>query len=107
MGYTQTSVIVTDYNQNNRIAFLKSCDSSQVLELIEPINEKSSIYHFKEGYHHICYEVNNLDTDTFIQNFKKMKIGKIFTKPIQAVAIQNRTVVFAYLTSGVFVEFLL
>lgn len=105
LGYKILNDIVVDNVQHNRILFMRSCDDSQTIELIQPINEASSVFHFKEGYHHICYEVEN--QNTFAEDFKKMRIGKIFTKPITAPAIAGRMIVFAYLTSGVFVEFLL
>ena len=63
------------------------------------------IYNFKDGYHHICYEVE--ESDTFTEEFKALKIGKIFTPKIKAPAINNRFVLFACLTNGMFVEFLL
>lgn len=104
LNYSQISDIVLDQYQNIKIVFIRSSDNSQVLELIESLDETSSIYHFKDGYHHICYEVESV---AFIEEFKKLKIGKIFSKPMQAPAIDNRQVVFGYLNSGVFVEFLL
>ena len=102
LGYDQISDIVVDYVQQNRVVFLQN--QNHKIELLEPLNEKSSIYHFKEGYHHICYEVD--DREAFLYDFKQLKIGKIFTKPIQAPAIDNREIVFACLTNGTFVEFL-
>lgn len=101
LGYKQVSDIVIDPIQNNRIVFI---DNQHTVELIEPMGEKSSIYRFKEGLHHICYEVACLET--LIDNFKAMKIGKIFTKPMPAFAMNNRKVLFACLTNGLFVEFL-
>ena len=102
LGYDQTSNIVVDNIQHNRIVFMKNqCHN---IELIEPLDEYSSIYHFNEGYHHICYEVDN--SDSFLEYFKRKKIGKIFTKPMQAPAINNRKIAFGCLTNGIFVEFL-
>ena len=101
-GFDVVSNIVVDNVQQNRVVFLQN--QNLKVELIEPLNEKSSIYHFKEGYHHICYETEN--KDAFFENFKQLKIGKIFTKPIHAPAIDNRKIVFACLTNGTFVEFL-
>ena len=86
------------------MCFIESEDKSQVLELIESLDETSSIYPFKDGYHHICYEVNGIE---FINDFKRLKIGKIFSEPVQALAINNRNVVFGCLNYGTFVEFLL
>ena len=102
LGYDQVSDIIVDNIQQNRVVFLQS--QNHKIELIEPLNEKSSIYHFKEGYHHICYEVEN--EAVFFKNFKQLKIGKIFTKPIQAPAIDNCEIVFACLANGTFAEFL-
>lgn len=104
LGYIRASDTTIDQIQNNTIVFLRSPDLTQMIELIEPIDETSSIYHSKEGYHHICYEVNN--REQFINDFKKLKIGKIFTKPQMAPAIENREIVFACLKNGTFVEFL-
>lgn len=102
LGCTQSSDIIDDAIQHNRIVFLRN--GPYLLELVEPLNENSSIYHFKEGYHHICYEIDS--PNTFLHNFKQLKIGKIFTKPMLAPAIDNREIVFACLTNGAFVEFL-
>lgn len=102
LGYDQVSDIVVDNVQQNRVVFLQN--QNHKIELIEPLNENSSIYHFKEGYHHICYEIEN--KDAFFENFKQLKIGKIFMKSIQAPAINNCEIVFACLTNGTFVEFL-
>ena len=104
MGYIIDGNITIDDIQNNRIAFL-CCDFAPLIELIEPINENSSVYNFKEGYHHICYEVDS--REDIIQKFKAMKIGKIFTDPILAPALDNRRVVFACLQNKTFVEFIL
>lgn len=103
LGYHQVSPITVDDIQSNRIVFLQN--QSQCVELIEPLNEKSSIFHFKDGYHHICYEAEK-DED-IVKAFKEAKIGKIFTKPIVAPAIENREVVFACLQNGLFIELIL
>lgn len=105
LGYKQISEIFFDEIQNNKVVFLESIDNSQVIELIAAIGEKSSIYGFKEGYHHICYKLEG--EENFFEQFKTLKIGKIFTKPIKVVAIDNKDVVFACLNNGTFVEFIL
>ena len=102
LGYDQVSDIVVDNVQQNKVVFLQN--QKHKIELIEPLNEKSSIYHFKEGYHHICYEIDS--PNTFLHDFKQLKIGKIFMRPIQAPVIDNRKIIFACLTNGTFVEFL-
>lgn len=99
MGYKLNEAPVMDSIQNNLITILKF-GSSPDIELIEPIDENSSIYKFKESYHHIYYEAER--GEDIIQKFKEMKIEKIFTKPIIAPALDNREVVFAYLQNETF-----
>lgn len=105
LGYEKISDTIIDRIQNNRVLFCKSCDGAQTIELIEPIDEHSSIRNFKSGYHHICYEAE--PGEDIIQKFKEMRIGKIFTKPIVAPALDGRKVVFACLQNGTFIEFIL
>ena len=103
LGYQQVSSITVDEIQNNKIVLLQN--QSQRIELIEPINENSSIFNFKDGYHHLCYEAE-YDED-IIKTFKEARIGKIFTKPIVAPALANHEVVFACLQNGMFIELIL
>lgn len=105
LGYEKISDTIIDRIQNNRVLFFKSCDGAQTIELIEPIDEHSSIRNFKSGYHHICYEAE--PWEDIIQKFKEMRIGKIFSKPIVAPALDSRKVVFACLQNGTFIEFIL
>lgn len=105
LDYQKQSDIFYDNIQNNRIIFMKNKSDTHMIELIEPLSNLSSVYNFPEGYHHICYIVN--DYDAFLMAFKKMKIGKIFTQPIKAPAIGEKNVVFAYLKTGTFIEFLI
>lgn len=105
LGYTIISTTIRDPIQNNNIIFVRSNDGTQVIELIEPINKNSSVYGFQEGYHHVCYDISG--QKDYLNKFSSMKIGKIFTKPIIAPAIDNRQVVFAILKNNTFVEFLI
>lgn len=105
LGYTQSSEIVIDENQHLKIAFLKSNDEMHNIELIESCRDTSTVHNFKNGIHHICYDVS--DIQDFICYFKSLRIGKIFTKPIIAPAIDSRPVVFALLSNGIFTEFIL
>ena len=94
-----------DIVQNNRVIFLTSADKSQTIELIEPIDENSTVHNFRDGYHHICYDVSSIPD--FISRFKSMKIGKIFTQQMIAPAIDSHEIVFALLHNGTFVEFII
>ena len=104
LGYNTSSRVMTDENQHNNIIILNS-EFAPNIELIEALTEESSVYNFSEGYHHICYEAE--PGEDIIQKFKDMKIGKVFTQPIVAPALNNRKVVFACLQNGTFIEFIL
>ena len=98
LGYT------VDMIQNNRIIIMTSEDSV-ALELVKPINVSSNVINAHKGYHHICYEAES--GEDIVQKFKEMKIGKIFTQPMIAPALDNRQVVFACLQNGTLIEFIL
>lgn len=104
LGYTCVGETMVDPIQNNTVAFLVCSDQMPKIELISPINRNSTIFNFRDGYHHICYDVS--DDPDYLRQFKILKIGKVFTQPIIASAIDNRKVVFALLQNGNFVEFI-
>ena len=103
MGYVKQCDVVDKY-QKCRIVFMDS-GATPKIELIEPLCEEASVYNFGIGYHHICYEAEQ--GEDIVESFRKMKIGKIFTKPVSAVAIGNRKIVFACLRDGTIIEFLI
>lgn len=105
LGYCQSSEPMIDNVQFNKIVFLSRPNDSQNIELIEPIDERSSVCHFKCGYHHMCFIGET--GENVIDSFKKMKIGKIFTKPIIAPALNYKKVVFACLQNDTFIELIL
>jgi len=102
LGYKKIGNVIFDENQHNKILFLSN--NEEQIELIEPIDERSTVKNLPTGYAHICYEVENLDE--FIDNFKKNKTGVVFTGKIIAPAINNREVMFAYLKNKTIVEFI-
>lgn len=104
LGYEELGEAVEDTVQNNKLLFLKNADSGEVLELIEPLNERSSVYSRPKGYAHICYEVG--DIDGFVASFRKRRLGIVFTEKVSAPAFGGRSVVFAMLKNKTLVEFL-
>jgi len=103
LGYVQVDSIIEDNVQHNRLLFLKN--GELLVELIEPINSSSPVYNPRNlGYHHICYEVEDLDKAIF--SFEDAGLGKIFTDKITAPAFNGRKVVFAILKNGTIIELL-
>jgi catechol 2,3-dioxygenase-like lactoylglutathione lyase family enzyme len=104
LGYITCGEIIADAVQNNKLLFLKNDVSGEVVELIEPMGETSTVFNAPEGYHHFCYEVD--DVERGIAAFNALKIGKIFTGKISAPAFSGRTICFAYLKNNTIIEFL-
>jgi methylmalonyl-CoA/ethylmalonyl-CoA epimerase len=106
--YKPSTEISYDPNQHSRICMLETGEKQTRLELIEPIDEKSTTYQFLRkhgnGTHHICYEIDSYDNlELYLKEFKLKRIYG----PVEATVFDNRNVVFAYsLTQGV-VEFLI
>lgn len=105
LGYELVNDIEIDELQNIKLAFLSRNGDKTLIELIEPIDETSSVHRIQGCYHHLCFDTHG--EKNFMTTFKSMKIGKIFTKPLKAVALCNKNVVFACLKNGSFVEFIL
>ena len=105
LGYICSSDVIVDVSQSNRIVFLNSPDEMQTIELVEAMTDASTVVNFKPGYHHVCYDVSSIPN--FVECFKALRVGKIFTQPMIAPAINHKEVVFALLRNGLFVEFIL
>ena len=94
-GYKMTSVIF-DPIQNVNISFLEKI-GSPLLELVEPVDEKSPVRNTlnKVGVsaYHLCYEVDNLN-DSIAQ--LRPKKFMLLVKPVEAVAFNGRRICFLY-----------
>ena len=102
LGYQKDGSITEDTVQNNRILFLWHPDSKECIELIEPMNQQSSVINLPKGLAHLCYQVDNLDTA--IAHIHNNKIGKVFTQKLCAPAIGNSEIVFVYFKNKSIIE---
>lgn len=105
LGYKLENEVVIDNTQFIKIAFMIEEESGNRIELIEPMNNNSSIRSFQPGYLHICFELNG--DINFFKSFNKNKMGKVFSKKIIAPALNNKEVVFACLQNKEFIELIL
>lgn len=101
LGYTQTKYIEDDV-QNNYLCFMQNVATGEVIELIEPMNESSTVYNLPKGLAHMCYETEDIEES--IKQFKEKKIGIVFTNKIIAKAFDNNFVVFLYLRNKTVIE---
>lgn len=105
LGYRCSSEPCEDAIQHNRLAFLENSESGELLELIEPMGEESSVSGRSPGLAHICYVVPG-DFDAFVADFRARQIGLIFTEKLPAPALGGKRIVFALLKNKMMVEFL-
>jgi len=94
-GYKMSNTVF-DPIQNVNISFLEKSDSP-LLELVEPVDEKSPVRNIlnKVGTsaYHFCYEVDNLDDS--ITKLRKKRF-MLLVKPVEAVAFDGRRICFLY-----------
>lgn len=92
----KASETIFDPHQNVNIAFLQK-ENHPLIELIEPINEKSPVYNIlkKVGVsaYHTCYEVENIDQ--CIDRLEEIDF-KLLVEPVDAIALNNKKVCFLY-----------
>lgn len=103
LGYWSCGEEVEDLEQHNRILFLENGQNLNKIELIEPLDDASTVRNAAPGIHHICYEVK----EGFADGFRALKIGKLLPQRYIAPALGNRQVMFACLRGGLLVEFLI
>jgi len=99
--------IFHDPLQKVRVTFLRSTSSSEPhIELVEPAAEDSPVWRFLRGgggLHHLCYEVDDLDS--YLCELRKR--GNIIVKPpLPAVAFQARRIAWVVTRPKLLLEFL-
>jgi len=102
-GYSQATEPVTSSLQQVRVVFMAKKDSCLV-KLIEPVDEKSTVYQFARkggGLHHICFRCDNIDAA--IDRFKKMGL-RVLCEPKPGEAFENHPIAFVYTRQGLNIE---
>lgn len=100
-GFEKEKAIVEDYNQNNYLQMLKD-KSDNKIELIKPMNEKSSVVNSNLGIHHLAFTTDN--EKEFLKLLKDNKLGKVFTPNIKAPLFNNKEVFFGMLKNDLIFE---
>jgi methylmalonyl-CoA/ethylmalonyl-CoA epimerase len=94
-GWVLSDVYI-DLTQNAKIAFLFK-DDFPLIELVAPINENSPVIKTldKMGVtsYHICYEVDNIEQS--IKTLKELHFV-LLSKPVDAIALENRKICYLY-----------
>ena len=99
--------IFHDPLQKVRVTFLQTQNPSDAqVELIEPAAEDSPILSFLQkggGLHHLCYEVENLDSELDEMRSRGLVVVR---KPLPAVAFENRRIAWLSTKQKLLLEFL-
>src|SRR5262249_7702403 len=108
LGATWDGSIILDALQNVRVAFLRGFDSKDALiELVEPLGPESPVRNFlarrRGGFHHLCYEVQNLESHLA---FCKLVKTVVIRPPVSAVAFDGRRIAWAITRNRILLEFL-
>ena len=107
LGATWDGNIIFDPLQKVRVTFLNGAHSSDALiELVEPVGADSPVSSFLEsrgGLHHLCYEVQNLESHLA---FCKSVGTIIIRQPVPAVAFGGRRIAWALTRKRLLVEYL-
>ena len=96
--------VIHDKIQNVNISFVKCNDL--VIELVEPVNKHSPINSYinkQQTFYHICFRVPDLNAS--IRRAKQFNFTKI-SKPVPAIAFNNKMIVWLYNTKIGLVELL-
>jgi methylmalonyl-CoA/ethylmalonyl-CoA epimerase len=99
--------IIHDRIQRVRVAFFYPVDSGNpVYELVEPASEDSPVTDFlkkRGGLHHVCYEVNDLDTAL---EGARSTGWAIASSPAPAVAFEGRRIAWIFSKTRLLTELL-
>jgi methylmalonyl-CoA/ethylmalonyl-CoA epimerase len=107
LGAEWTGKIIHDPLQQARVSFMRcGAPHAPAVELVEPDSEKSPLNKFLSkggGLHHICYEVDSLET----QLEYCRSVGSLIVRaPLPAVAFGGRRIAWTYTKQKLLVEYL-
>jgi methylmalonyl-CoA/ethylmalonyl-CoA epimerase len=107
LGATWDGKIVFDPLQKVRVTFFDGRSATDpLIELVEPAGPESPVSRFLErggGLHHLCYEVEDLESHLeFCKSFGTI----ILRPPVPAVAFKGRRIAWAVTKKKLLLEFL-
>lgn len=107
MGLRWDGIIIHDPIQRVRVSFFRPADTrNPVFELVEPAGEFSPVIRFLKkggGLHHVCYEVDNLESG--LREARATGLA-IVAAPTPAVAFDGRRIAWVCSRSRLLMELL-
>ena len=101
--YRKMTEVVVNSRQKVKVVFLCK-ENSLTVKLLEPIDEKSSVYKFAMkggGLHHICFKCNDMNKE--LQHLSEMGL-RVLTPPQPGEAFGNENIAFIYAKHGLNIE---
>ncbi len=101
--YRKMTEVVVNSRQKVKVVFLCK-ENSLTIKLLEPIDEKSSVYKFAMkggGLHHICFKCNDMNKE--LQRLSEIGL-RILTPPQPGEAFENENIAFIYAKHGLNIE---
>jgi len=106
IGAQPDSEIIYDPLQQVSVAFMRPSTPGPAIELIEPAGENcpvSKLARSGGGLHHLCYEVNDLETEL---ETARSHGGIVVRKPLPAVAFGGRRIAWVFTRYKLLLEYL-
>ncbi|MGO8879559.1 MAG: VOC family protein [Desulfomonilaceae bacterium] len=107
-GCSIVSPCIADPILDVRVQFIALADSDTLVELVEPISDRSPVHTFlrkRNGFYHLCFEVPDLQSQL---DLEKERHCTIVVNPTKAEAFHgdDGRVAFVVRRSGMLIEFL-
>ena len=107
-GCLIVSPCIVDPILDVRVQFITLADTDTLVELVEPISERSPVHTFlrrRNGFYHLCFEVSDLQAQL---DLERARHGVIVVNPTRAEAFHGDEgkVAFVVRRSGMLTEFL-
>ena len=106
LGYKTSSLPVNDDIQRCRICFIERANEP-LIELVEPYENNKSLRKMQtqrgNAPYHMCYEVD--DVEALFDELSEKEGWMPLFRPVEAVAFNNRLIMYFYHTQVGYVEF--
>jgi methylmalonyl-CoA/ethylmalonyl-CoA epimerase len=107
LGVRWDAQIFEDLHQRVKVTFLSAQPGEPLIELVEPVGEKSPVRKFLEekggGLHHLCYETETLESEL---RDMLSRSAMLVRRPRPAVAFGGRRIAWLLTQENLLVELL-
>ena len=101
--YQQLTEAVVNSRERVNVVFM-SKEGSLTIKLLEPVDEKSTVYRFAMrggGLHHLCFKCDDLSSE--VQHLKNMGL-RVLKNPQPGEAFDNENIAFLFAKNNLNIE---